>query len=127
MALTSKGHFKIDGNEYNAQSLKVNYSSLTSDDSGKTADGLTHLYYIFRKVRKVQITLPPCSAEDVAAVFDKVQGRIYELTYYDPLENAEKTIQCHTSSSTSNMYSGVVLGGIWQGVTFTAIEMAGEN
>lgn len=128
MALSNKGNFKIGTNEYRAANIKVSYSSLTSDDSGKTADGVTHLYYVFKKVRKVTITLPPCSGADVSAVFDKVQGKIYNLTYFDPLDGAEKTISCHTKSSAASMYNGVLTStGLWSGVSFTAEEIAGEN
>lgn len=127
MTLTSKGHFMINGEEFAASNIKVNYTSLTSDDSGKTADGVTHLYYIFRKVHKIQITLPPCSAEEVSKVFSRVQGQTYSLTFYDVLSNSEKTINCYTSTSTATSYSGVILNGIWNGVSFTALELAGEN
>jgi len=43
------------------------------------------------------------------------------------LDNAEKTIQCYTSESKADCYSGVINGGLYEGVSFNAIEMGGSN
>ena len=50
MALTTQGHFMIndDIQEYVAKSLKVNYESLSGEDSGRTADGVMRINWIFR-------------------------------------------------------------------------------
>lgn len=128
MALYDKGKFKINGQEFDAKSIKVNYESLSSDDSGRTADGVMHIYWIYRKVRKVEIELrPTADRSSLARILALVQGQEYNLTYWDPLENAEKTIKAYTSNSSADMYNGVLYGGMWQGVSFNAIELAGEN
>lgn len=128
MALYDKGKFKINGQEFDAKSIKVNYESLSSDDSGRTADGVMHIYWIYRKVRKIEIELrPTADRSSLARILALVQGQEYNLTYWDPLENAEKTIKAYTSNSSADMYNGVLYGGMWQGVSFNAIELAGEN
>lgn len=127
MALTSQGHFQINGDkEFVAKSLRVGFESLSGEDSGRTDDGVMRINWIFRKIRKVEIEMPPCSSADVAKLLGLVQGKEYSLTYYDPLDNVEKTIEVYTSNSKSDLYSGVVLNGLWQGVSFNAIELAGE-
>ena len=127
MALLSKGHFQIGNKQFVAKSLKVGFESLNSEDSGRTDDGVMRLNWIFRKVRKVEITMPPITSADVSALLDLVQGQEYNLTYFDPLDNAEKTITVYTSNSSADLYSGMVMNGLWQGVSFNAIELAGEN
>ena len=129
MALRNKGCFKINGSyEYAAKSLKVDYESLVSDDSGRTADGVMHVYWVMRRVHKIEIELPPTANRTVLSqLFSLVQGQEYNLTYWDPLENAEKTIRVYTSNSSAEMYSGVLYNGLWQGVKFNAIELAGES
>lgn len=128
MALYSKGRFQINGQEFDAKSINVNYESLASDDSGRTADGVMHIYWVMRKVRKVEIELPPTAdRSQLARILSLVQGQEYNLTYWDPLDNAERTIKCYTSNSSADLYNGYILGGIWQGVSFNAIELAGEN
>ena len=127
MALTSKGHFKVNGTEYKAQSIKVNLESLASEDSGRTDDGVMHINWVLKKIRKVQIELPPSTADVFAPLLAAVQGQTYSLTYFDPLANAEKTITAYTSTSSSELYSGVLYNGLWQGTQFNAIEVGGEN
>lgn len=127
MALTNKGNFSIDGIEFKAQSIKISYDSLTSDDSGRTDDGVMHIYWIYRKIRKLTIEMPPCTASDISILFQKVQGRVYNITYYDPLIDGEKTIEVYTSDSSADMYSGVVNNGTWKGIQFNAIQTAGES
>lgn len=129
MALTKKGNFKIGNTEFTPKQggLKVTYESLATDDSGRTADGVMHITYIFSKIRVLEITMPPMTPSEVNTLLNKVQGKTYSITYYDPLANAEKTITCYTSQSTAECYSGVLNSkGLWQGVTFKAIQTGGE-
>lgn len=127
MALTSQGHFQINGDkEFVAKSLRVGFESLSGEDSGRTDDGVMRINWIFRKIRKVEIEMPPMTSAKVAEILGLVQGREYDLTYYDPLDNVEKTIRVYTSNSKTDLYSGIVLNGLWQGVSFNAIELAGE-
>ena len=127
MALTSKGHFKVNGTEYLAKSIKVDLESLASEDSGRTDDGVMHINWILRKIRKVFIEMPPSTTANIAPLLSAVQGQTYSLTYFDPLANAEKTITAYTSKGSSSLYSGVLYNGLWQGTQFNAIEVGGEN
>lgn len=127
MALTSKGHFKVNGTEYLAKSIKVDLESLASEDSGRTDDGVMHINWILRKIRKVFIEMPPSTTANIAPLLAAVQGQTYSLTYFDPLANAEKTITAYTSKGSSSLYSGVLYNGLWQGTQFNAIEVGGEN
>lgn len=127
MALTSKGHFKVNGTEYLAKSIKVNLESLASEDSGRTDDGVMHINWVLKKIRKVEIQVAPSTTANIAPLLSAVQGQTYSLTYFDPLANAEKTITAYTSTSSSELYSGVLYNGLWQGTSFNAIELGGEN
>lgn len=126
MALSNKGNIAINGTEYKVQSLKINYKSLTSQDSGKTDDGKMHLFFIYNRQREISVTLPPSSAENITSILSKIQGKIYSLTYFDAIENQELTIECYTLDSSASLYSGVLLDGLWNGITFKATEVAGE-
>ena len=127
MALTSKGHFQVNGTEYLAKSIKVDLESLVSEDSGRTDDGVMHINWVLKKIRKVFIEMPPSITADIAPLLSAVQGQTYSLTYFDPLDNAEKTITAYTSKGSSSLYSGVLYNGLWQGTQFNAIEVGGEN
>lgn len=128
MALASKGHFIIDGDlEFAAKAIKIGYESLSAEDSGRTDDGVMRINWIFRRIRKVEIEMPPMTSAEVSRLLSAVQGQEYELTYFDILDDAEKTIKVYTSNSSGDCYSGIVLNGLYQGVSFNAIELAGEQ
>lgn len=126
MALTAKGNFIIDGVEFTPKSLKVGFESLASEDSGRTDDGTMHVNWILSRIRKIEIEMPPCSAAEATNILSKVQGRIYNITYFDPLANSELTKEVYTSNSAADCYSGIIRNGLWQGISFSAIERAGE-
>ena len=128
MALISQGHFQINGDkQFAAKSLRVGFESLAGEDSGRTDDGVMRINWVFRRIRKVEIEMPPMTSAKVAELLGLVQGQEYRLTYYDPLDNVERTIEVYTSNSKSELYSGIVVNGLWQGVSFNAIELAGEK
>ena len=127
MSLTNKGNFIINGKEYKAKSIKVSYDSLASEDSGRNADGSMHISWLYRNIRKLEIELPPCNVSEVAELIKSVQGQIYEITYFDLAENAERTTKVYTSNSSADLYSGIIRDGLWTGVQFHAIETEGES
>lgn len=127
MALTTKGHFKIGSTEFLAKSIKPNFESLASEDSGRTDDGVMHINWVLRKIRKVEIEMPPLTSLEASNLLSLVQGQTYSLTYWDILANAEKTISVYTSNSSAECYSGVIKNGLWQNLSFNAIELGGEN
>lgn len=125
MALT-KGKIKINNIEYDVKSCKVEIAGLEADDSGRTDDGVYHYNYIYNRGRTITIQLVPTTQETVAALLNAVAGKTYNLTYYDPIAG-EKTIQAHTKSTSGSLYSGVLLNGLWSGVSFKAEQIGGET
>lgn len=123
MALTTKGHFKIGYTEFLAKNIKPNYDSLATENSGRTDDGIMHITWVRSNLRKYEIEMPPCTALEASAILSAVQGKIYDLTIFDVKSNREITLQCYTSNSQADCYSGVLYNGLWQGITFSAIEV----
>ena len=127
MPNNSNGYISIGGSRFAVQSLKVNLESLAAEDSGRTDDGVMHINWVLRRIRKVQIQLPPCDASTASSLLALVQGQEYSLTYFDPLTGNQNTITAYTSNSSADCYSGVLYNGLWQGVSFNAIEVGGEG
>ena len=125
MALT-KGKIKINNIEYDVKSCKVEIAGLEADDSGRTDDAVYHYNYIYNRGRNITIQRVPTTQETVAALLNAVAGKTYNLTYYDPIAG-EKTIQAHTKSTSGSLYSGVLLNGLWSGVSFKAEQIGGET
>ena len=85
-----------------------------------------YIGWVKRRVRKLEITMPPMTGNEVSQLLSLVQGQEYNITYFDPLTHGEKTIKCYTSNSSGDCYSGVLKGGLYTGVAFNSIELAGE-
>ena len=82
MELTYKGNFIInDEIEFAPKSLTVNYESLSSDNSGRTLDGVMHIYWVFNRIRKLEIEMAPTTADKIAQLFSRVQGKTYDIKY----------------------------------------------
>ena len=127
MNLSNKGNFIINNElEVSPKSLLCNFESLASENSGRTLDGVMHIYWVFNRIRKLEIELAPTTADVLAQIFSRVQGQEYNITYWDVLENAQKTIRVYTSNSSVDCYNGIIRNGLYRGAKFNAIEIAGE-
>ena len=84
-----------------------------------------HIDWIYHKIRKFTITLPPSTQATVSTLLNSIQGE-YTLTIYDPIAG-ESTYNCYTSNSSTDLYSGVIKNGLWQNITFSAIQKDGEK
>lgn len=107
--------------------LTIDYDSLATEDSGRSVDGMMHISWILTRARKVEIQLPPCTSAYASKVLKRVMGKKYYITYWDLITNEEKTIYVYTSNGKGSLYSGVVRNGLYQGITFNAIEIMGET
>lgn len=107
--------------------LQIDYDSLATEDSGRSVSGYMDITWILTRARKVEVQLPPCSSAFASQVLKRVMGKKYYITYWDLINNAEKTCYVYTSKSNGSLYSGVLHNGLYQGVTFNAIEIMGET
>ena len=123
MALTGKGNFKIGSTEYKPKSLKFTYDSLATSKSGRSDDGTMHITWVRQNIRKIEVTMPPMKASAVDNLLSAVSGKTYNMTFYDPRTASEVTVKMYTSNATGECYSGVLYGGMYEGVTFSAIEV----
>ena len=129
--LTAKGNFILggpdDGLEFKPKSFKINYESLAGPNSGRSLAGDMKIDWVYRNIRTFEITMPPMSDAQIRTLLSRVQGKEYQLTYYDPITTNVRTAGVYTSTSSADCYSGVLYNGLWQNVTFKAIEMVGES
>ena len=124
--IDNKNSFAIGNQKFQAKEMRYGWESLATEDSGRTLDGYMHIYWVYRKIRKIEIVLPPCKQDVINNIVNLVQGQEYYLTYYDPAKRGVSTIKCYTSNSSADLYSGVVMNGLWQNFEFHAIELGGE-
>ena len=77
--MNSKGNFIINGKEFSPKSLKVNYESLASEDSGRTDDGVMRIEWVKRCVRKLEIIMAPMTPNEVSELLPLPSIRYREL------------------------------------------------
>lgn len=123
MALSSKGNFKIGSKEWSPKSLKITYDSLATANSGRSDNGTMVINWVRTNIRKVEIEMPPMKMADLAILLNSVSGKTYNMTFRDIRTNSEVTVQMYTSNAQGDCYSGVLLGGLYHGVQFSAIEV----
>ena len=123
MALSSKGNFKIGTKEWKPKSLKVTYDSLATSKSGRADDGTMKITWVRTNIRKIEIEMPPMKMSDLSSLLTAVSGKKYNITIHDPRTNTEAIVSVYTSNSQGQCYSGVLHGGLYQGVQFSAIEV----
>ena len=126
MALTSKGAIQIGTKTFIPDSITTSYESLASEDRGRTDDGIMRISLVLDIFRKLEITMPPMTSQDLSSLLSLVQGKEYKMTFFDALTNQELERKFYTSNSSADMYSGILRNGLWQNVSFNAIEVGGE-
>lgn len=123
MALSGKGNFIVDSKEYSPKSLTVTYDSLATSKSGRSDDGTMNITWVRRNIRKLEIVMPPMKPAALKTLLADISGKKYNMTFHDPLTNSEQTVEMYTSNTKGECYSGVLYGGLYQGVQFSAIEV----
>lgn len=123
MALSGKGNFIVNSKEYSPKSLTVTYDSLATSKSGRSDDGTMNITWVRQNIRKLEITMPPMKPAALKTLLADISGKKYNMTFHDPLTNSEKTLLMYTSNTKGECYSGVLYGGLYQGVSFSAIEV----
>lgn len=110
------------------QAVEVELESLATENSGRTLDGVMHIDFLKDRLTKIQITLPPYKAADTAynGILAFVQGQTYYIRYYDYTAGQNAYIKVYTGNTGADWYSGVILNGVIQGATFSAIDV-GED
>lgn len=128
MSLTNKGCIKIDDGvnavmEFKPKNLKFTYDSLATSKSGRSDDGTMVITWVRKNIRKIEVEMPPMKSAALHYLLIRVSGKKYDMTFYDPRTGEEVTVQMYTSNSNGECYSGVLYNGLYQGVSFSAIEV----
>lgn len=85
-----------------------------------------HIDWIYRKIRKLEIEMPPMTSGELSQLLSQIAGQEYTIEYYDPIDDRNEVRSVYTSTAATDLYSGVVRNGLYQGVQFNAIELEGE-
>jgi hypothetical protein len=101
--------------------IQVEHSNLAGSSSGRTEDGVMHIDWIRRDIRKVHLRWSVLTASELDYVLGLMQGKEFTLTFKD--RGRVQTMKAYSSESSYTYYSAALGEDIYTDVSINAIEM----
>jgi hypothetical protein len=121
--LDTAGEWKVNSSPLYVPSagIKVEHSNLTGSSSGRTEDGVMHIDWIRRDIRKVYLQWKVLTASELDYILGLMQGKEFTLTFKD--RGKVQTMSAYSSESSYTYYSAALGEDIYTDVSINAIEM----
>ena len=121
--LDTAGEWKIDDSPLYIPSagIKIERSNLAGSSSGRTEDGVMHIDWIRRDIRKVCLQWSVLTASELDYILGLMQGKEFTLTFKD--RGRVQTMSAYSSESSYTYYSAALGEDIYTDVSINAIEM----
>ena len=101
--------------------IKVEHTNLAGSSSGRTEDGVMHIDWIRRDIRKVNLQWAVLTATELNYVLGLMQGKEFTLTFKD--RGQVQKMSAYSSESSYTYYSAALGEDIYTDVSINAIEM----
>ena len=101
--------------------IKVEHTNLAGSSSGRTEDGVMHIDWIRRDIRKVNLQWKVLTASELDYILGLMQGQEFTLTFKD--RGRVQTMSAYSSESSYTYYSAALGEDIYTDVSINAIEM----
>ena len=101
--------------------IQVEHSNLAGSSSGRTEDGIMHIDWIRRDIRKVHLRWSVLTAAELDYVLGLMQGKEFTLTFKD--RGQIQTMKAYSSESSYTYYSAALGTDLYTEVSINAIEM----
>lgn len=106
-----------------APNLKIEHTNVASADSGRTEDGVMHINWVRRDVKKVNLMYSAISGNEKDEMLNLMQGQEFTFYYWD---NGVKSFDGYTGECNYEAYSSVHRaeeGGIYTNFSINVIEL----
>ena len=101
--------------------IKVEHSNLAGSSSGRTEDGIMHIDWVRRDIRKVYLQWKVLTGRELKYILGLMQGKEFKLTFKD--QGMVQTMNAYSSESSYTYYSAALGEDIYTDVSINAIEM----
>ena len=101
--------------------IVVEHTNLVGSSSGRTEDGVMHIDWIRRDIRKVNLQWKVLTASELDYILGLMQGKEFTLTFKD--RGKVQTMSAYSSESTYTYYSAALGEDIYTDIRINAIEM----
>ena len=121
--LDTAGEWKVNDSPLYIPSngIQVNHTNLAGSSSGRTEDGVMHIEWVRRDIRKVNLKWRVLTGSELDYILGLMQGKEFKLTFKD--RGKVQTMNAYSSESTYNYYSSALGEDIYTDVSINAIEM----
>lgn len=119
--LDTTGSWKVNSSPLYVPSagIQVEHTNLAGSSSGRTEDGVMHIDWIRRDIRKVCLRWSVLTPTELDYVLGLMQGQEFTLTFKD--RGRVQTMKAYSSESSYTYYSDKL--GLYTDVSINAIEM----
>lgn len=101
--------------------VRVDHTNVASSNTGRTEDGVTHIEWVRRDIRKVYITYSAMSAHELDYMLNLMQGKEFKFTFKD--RGNVCTMNGYTGECTYTFYTDSKAEGIYTDVSINVIEL----
>ena len=121
--LDTAGEWRVDGNHLYIPSagIKVEHTTLAGSSSGRTEDGVMHIEWVRRDIRKVCLQWKVLTGTELDYILELMQGKEFTLTFKD--RGRVQTMNAYSSESSYTYYSAALGEDIYTAISINAIEM----
>ena len=121
--LDTAGEWKVNSSPLYIPSagIQVEHSNLAGSSSGRTEDGVMHIDWVRRDIRKVHLRWSVLTASELDYILGLMQGKEFTLTFKD--RGKVQTMNAYSSESSYTYYSAALGEDIYTDVSINAIEM----
>ena len=121
--LDTAGEWKVNSSPLYIPSagIRVEHTNLAGSSSGRTEDGVMHIDWVRRDIRKVNLQWKVLKASELDYILGLMQGQEFTLTFKD--RGKVQTMSAYSSESSYTYYSAAFGEDIYTDVSINAIEM----
>ena len=121
--LDTAGEWKVNSSPLYIPSagIKVEHTNLAGSSSGRTEDGIMHIDWVRRDIRKVNLQWKVLTGTELNYILGLMQGKEFTLTFKD--RGIVQTMSAYSSESSYTYYSAALGEDIYTDVSINAIEM----
>lgn len=121
--LDTKGYWKVGNTSIYVPSFetKIEHSNVAGSDSGRDEDGIMHIDWVRRDVRKVYLKYAAMTASELNTLLGLMQGKEFQFTFRD--RGATQTMTAYVGETKYKLYSySAYTGEVYTDVEINVIE-----
>ena len=117
------GEWKVNSSPLYVPSagIRVEHTNLAGSSSGRTEDGVMHIDWVRRDIRKVCLQWKVLTGTELNYILGLMQGKEFTLTFKD--RGMVQTMSAYSSESSYTYYSAALGEDIYTDISINAIEM----